>query len=221
MWSATWPKEVQGLARDFLKDYIQVNIGSLELKASKTVKNTVLYMDEYSKNSELSKIMRRVPKDDRVIIFTQTKKGADSLCRQLRMEGMPALAIHGGKSQGERDYVLAEFRNGKTPIMVATDVAARGIDVNDVKLVINYDMPMTVEDWVHRVGRTGRKTNTGYAEGTAITFFTSTNCKMASELLAALEGNDCDVAPQVMDFARSLPGKGGIKRFGAGGGGRF
>ena len=106
MWSATWPKEVQTLARDFLKDYIQVNIGSMELTASKHVKNTVLYLEEYSKNQELARIMRSVNNSDRVLIFTQTKKGADQLTRQMRSDGYPALAIHGGKTQGERDYGL-------------------------------------------------------------------------------------------------------------------
>ena len=123
----------------------------------------------------------------RVIIFTETKKSADNITRMLRQDGWPALAIHGDKTQQERDGVLQEFKAGKTPIMIATDVASRGLDVKEIKFVcrkivqcmnirsmilcdtvvslslqvINFDMPKEIEDYVHRIGRTGRKTNEG------------------------------------------------------------
>ncbi|OMO66350.1 hypothetical protein COLO4_30604 [Corchorus olitorius] len=111
-----------------------------------------------------------------------TKKG-HQITWQLRMDGWPALSIHGDKSQAERDWVLSEFKAGKSPIMTAADVAARGLDVKDVKYVINYDLPGSLEDYVHRIGRTGR----AGAKGTAYTFFTAANARFAEELIVILE----------------------------------
>lgn len=119
----------------------------------------------------------------KTLIFSLTKKGCDQLTRQLRSDGIHALAIHGDKKQAERDYVLEEFKNSKAPVMVATDVAARGLDVKDIKYVINYDFPSCCEDYVHRIGRTGR----AGAQGTAYTFFTSANCRQAKELIEILQ----------------------------------
>lgn len=96
----------------------------------------------------------------KTIIFVQTKRKADELTRAMRGGGWPALCIHGDKEQSERDWVLGQFRSGKTLILLATDVAARGLDVNDIKFVINYDYPNNSEDYVHRIGRTGRRDNT-------------------------------------------------------------
>ena len=130
MWSATWPKGIQGLARDFLKDYIQVAIGGLELKVNKTVSQTAhVLRDDYEKWGTLSKFMRGVKDGERAVIFAETKKGCDNLTRRLRSEGIPALAIHADKSHQERDYVLGEFKAGKCWCMCATDVASRGLDV--------------------------------------------------------------------------------------------
>ena len=95
----------------------------------------------------------------RIIIFCETKRGCDRLCTDMRRHGVNALAIHGDKSQQERDWVLQQFREGKAPIMLATDVAARGLDVQGIKFVVNYDFPQNgIEDYIHRIGRTGRKT---------------------------------------------------------------
>jgi ATP-dependent RNA helicase DDX5/DBP2 len=129
MWSATWPKEVQRLAQDYLKDYIQVNIGSLDLSASHNITQIVEICADYEKQSRLVAHLEKImdQKDNKSIIFTTTKRTADELTRHLRQDGWPALAIHGDKQQKERDWVLNEFRTGKSPIMVATDVASRGI----------------------------------------------------------------------------------------------
>lgn len=130
MWSATWPKEVQRLARDYLKDYIQVNIGSLELSASHNIKQIVEVVSEYEKKDRLLKHLEEALNEDKkskILVFTSTKRVADDITRFLRQDGFPALAIHGDKTQNERDWVLNEFRTGRTAIMVATDVASRGI----------------------------------------------------------------------------------------------
>lgn len=129
MWSATWPKSVQSLARDYLKDYIQVNIGSLELSASHTIKQIVEVCSDFEKREKCCNYLKQEMADEKskVIVFASTKRTCDELTTYLREEGWPALSIHGDKEQRERDWVLNEFRTGKSPIMVATDVAARGI----------------------------------------------------------------------------------------------
>ena len=139
----------------------QVNVGSDKLKASIHVKQIVEVIDEYNKRRRLLEILSGVKDGDRTLIFCETKRGCDDLTRNLRQEGWPALAIHGDKSQQERDWVLAEFKSGKSYLMVATDVASRGLDVKNIRLVVNYDMPQNgIEDYIHRIGRTGRKTLT-------------------------------------------------------------
>ena len=129
MWSATWPKEVQQLARDYLHDPIQVNIGSLELAASHTITQLVEVVSDFDKRDRLVKHLEIASKDkdSKIIIFASTKRTCDEITSYLRQDGWPALAIHGDKQQQERDWVLNEFRTGRSPIMVATDVAARGI----------------------------------------------------------------------------------------------
>ncbi|KAJ2897637.1 ATP-dependent RNA helicase dbp2 [Coemansia aciculifera] len=218
MWSATWPKEVQQMARDFLDDYIQVNIGSLELSASHLIKQIVEVIPEESKRQRLSSHLERImdQRDNKSIIFAMTKRNADDITRNLRQDGWPALAIHGDKSQSERDWVMREFRSGKSPIMVATDVASRGIDVKDVKFVINYDFPINIEDYVHRIGRTGR----AGASGTAITFFTTENSRSSKDLASILAEANQEVPPQLDEMARYSRrggGRGGA-RGGRGGG---
>lgn len=130
MWSATWPKEVQRLARDYLRDEIQVTVGSLELSASHTITQLVDVVEAYDKKEKLIKKvseMHEVNKNQLIIIFTSMKRTADQVTKMLRQEGFGALALHGDKEQSERDWVLRSFKEGKSPIMVATDVAARGI----------------------------------------------------------------------------------------------
>jgi len=135
-------------------------------------------------------------KENKTIVFAETKKKVDEITRSMRKAGWPAMCIHGDKSQGERDWVLAEFRSGRAPILVATDVAARGLDVEDVKFVINYDYPNGTEDYVHRIGRTGRSRNTG----TAYTFFTQNNAKQAKELVDVLKEANQVVNPKLFSL---------------------
>lgn len=129
MWSATWPKEVRQLAQDFLHDYIQTNIGSLELSANHRITQIVEVVSDFEKRDRMTKHLEQIMEDreNKVLIFTGTKRVADDITRFLRQDGWPALSIHGDKQQNERDWVLNEFKTGKSPIMVATDVASRGI----------------------------------------------------------------------------------------------
>ena len=198
MWSATWPREVQSLARDLCREEpVHINIGSIELTASHNIKQTVEVVKPFEKRQKLNKLLQSIMDGkSKILIFTETKKGCDDLTRDLRMAGMPALCIHGDKSQSERDWVLQEFRESKSPIMIATDVASRGLDVKDIVYVINYDLPRQIEDYVHRIGRTGR----AGAKGHAYTFFTEDKAKMAKELVAVMREADQEVPPDLAAF---------------------
>ncbi|TNM97497.1 hypothetical protein fugu_015653 [Takifugu bimaculatus] len=219
MWSATWPKEVRQLAEDFLKDYVQINVGALELSANHNILQIVDVCLENEKDNKLIQLMEEImaEKENKTIIFVETKKRCDDITRRMRRDGWPAMCIHGDKSQPERDWVLAEFRSGKAPILIATDVASRGLDVEDVKFVINYDYPNSSEDYIHRIGRTARSTN----KGTAYTFFTPGNVRQARELIRVLEEARQAINPKLLQLAdngRGGGGGGGRPRFRGGSG---
>ncbi|XP_049819775.1 probable ATP-dependent RNA helicase DDX17 isoform X2 [Aethina tumida] len=199
MWSATWPKEVQALATEFLKDYVQINVGSLQLSANHNILQIIDVCQEYEKETKLSTLLKEImsEKENKTIIFIETKRRVDDITRKMKRDGWPAVCIHGDKSQQERDWVLQDFRSGKAPILVATDVAARGLDVEDVKFVINFDYPSNSEDYVHRIGRTGRSQRTG----TAYTFFTPSNANKASDLVAVLKEAKQVINPKLQEMA--------------------
>merc|ERR1719412_2211012 len=183
MWSATWPREVQRLARDLCReDPVHVNVGSLDLRTAHTIRQYVEVVQEGDKRGRLRRLLEKVMDGSRILIFTGTKRDGDQLTREMRLDGFPALCIHGDKKQEERDWVLKEFKEGKSPILVATDVASRGLDVKDIKYVINYDFPSQIEDYVHRVGRTGR----AGATGSSYTFFTADKARHAGDLIKVL-----------------------------------
>uniref|UniRef100_UPI003AAE41CB probable ATP-dependent RNA helicase DDX17 isoform X3 n=1 Tax=Centroberyx gerrardi TaxID=166262 RepID=UPI003AAE41CB len=211
MWSATWPKEVRQLAEDFLKDYVQINVGALELSANHNILQIVDVCMESEKDNKLLQLMEEImaEKENKTIIFVETKKRCDDLTRRMRRDGWPAMCIHGDKSQPERDWVLSEFRSGKAPILIATDVASRGLDVEDVKFVINYDYPNSSEDYIHRIGRTARSTN----KGTAYTFFTPGNLRQARELIRVLEEARQAINPKLLQLVDTGRGGGGRPRF--------
>ncbi|XP_077240466.1 DEAD-box ATP-dependent RNA helicase 40-like [Tasmannia lanceolata] len=219
MYTATWPKEVRKIAGDLLVNPVQVNIGSVdELAANKSITQHVEVVAPMEKQRRLEQILRSQERGSKVIIFCSTKRLCDQLARSIG-RNFGAAAIHGDKNQGERDWVLNQFRSGKSPILVATDVAARGLDIKDIRVVINYDFPTGIEDYVHRIGRTGR----AGATGIAITFFSDQDWKHAADLLKVLEGANQQVPPQLREIAtRGGPtfnkGRGGISRWDSGGG---
>ncbi|CAI0455104.1 unnamed protein product, partial [Linum tenue] len=216
MYTATWPKEVRKIAADLLVNPVQVNIGNVdELVANKSITQHVEVLASMEKHRRLEQILRSQEPGSKVIIFCSTKKMCDQLARNLSRQ-FGAAAIHGDKSQGERDHVLSQFRSGRAPLLVATDVAARGLDVKDIRVVVNYDFPTGVEDYVHRIGRTGR----AGATGIAYTFFGEQDAKYASDLIKVLEGASQKVPPEIRDLA--LRGGGGFgrnRRWGNGNGG--
>ncbi|CAN8260751.1 unnamed protein product [Cochlearia groenlandica] len=207
MYTATWPKGVRKIAADLLVSPAQVNIGNVdELVANKSITQHIEVVAPMEKQRRLEQILRSQEPGSKVIIFCSTKRMCDQLTRNITRQ-FGAAAIHGDKSQPERDNVLNQFRSGRTPVLVATDVAARGLDVKDIRAVVNYDFPNGVEDYVHRIGRTGRAGATGHA----FTFFGEQDSKHASDLIKILEGANQQVPPQIREMAKR--GGGGMNKY--------
>jgi len=164
MFSATFPEEIRRSARDFLYNQLFLQVG-LVGGACTDVKQSFYQATKFEKRDQLLKILQdptRNPRE-RTLVFVKTKRNADFLATYLSEEGLPTTSIHGDRLQREREEALDDFKRGKMPILVATAVAARGLDIKDVMHVVNYDMPDEVEEYVHRIGRTGRVGNTGRA----------------------------------------------------------
>ncbi len=162
--SATISGDVDRLARRALNDHAAVEIGR-RAAAADGVEHILVAVDRPKKRHALQRLLQEVPERGRTLVFARTKFGVDKLARQLRSEGVHVAALHGGKTQRDRNQALDRFRLGKTNTLIATDVAARGIDVENIAMVVNYDVPNDPEVYVHRVGRTAR----AGAEGLALT----------------------------------------------------
>lgn len=198
MWSATWPQEVRNLAESYMKDYIQVTIGSEGLKTNSKIKQIVEVCSEREKEDKLLGVLEKF-KGDKIIVFCNMKRTCDDLEYMLSRSGYGAVAIHGDKTQNIRDKVLEDFRHGRRPILIATEVAGRGLDVSDIKLVINFDFPGSCEDYVHRIGRTARGDT---KEGISHTFFTPGDKGNARELVKMLREAKQDVPSDLEDMVR-------------------
>ena len=162
--SATMPKAIAELGSRFLTDPVRVSVAPAATTAER-VKQMVTFVDQKEKPALLAIALKNQP-IDRALVFTRTKHGADRVVRQLAACGLPSAAIHGNKSQAQRTTALQAFRDGRVRILIATDIAARGIDVSGVSHVFNYELPNVAEQYVHRIGRTAR----AGAEGIAISF---------------------------------------------------
>jgi ATP-dependent RNA helicase RhlE len=162
--SATMAPAVETLARSMLVEPVRVSI-SPAVTTAQTVDQSVMFVARAEKRARLEDVLRD-ESVHRALVFTRTKHGANRLSEQLGRAGIGSAAIHGNKSQGARERALESFRQGLTRVLVATDVAARGIDIDDVSLVVNFDLPNVAESYVHRIGRTGR----AGARGRAISF---------------------------------------------------
>ena len=218
MFTATWPKAVQKIADSFTTNPIRIQIGSGgdKLTANKSITQSVEVLEEEEKWERCVAILKKeLGKSDTCIMFAGTKRRCDFLDRRLRQSGFSSAgSIHGDKDQYEREMVLDNFRKGRGNILVATDVAARGLDIPGVAAVIVYDFPLQVEDYVHRIGRTGRAGR----EGKAFTFFTKDNRGAANELIEILEGAGQNVPLALAAMQRK--GGGGGRGYSGGRGGR-
>lgn len=164
-YSATLDKQIREVVREYLKDPVRIEIGSV-LKPSENIE---LQTFEVAQEKKLELLEHLLGKEKgSFLVFVRTKHGADRIAKKLSRSGWPATQIHGDRSQSQRNAALRSFSEGKHRVLVATDVAARGIDVKHVAHVVNYDMPKVAEDFVHRVGRTGRAANRGVASTFAI-----------------------------------------------------
>lgn len=142
------------------------------------------------------KLVRGIYDGSKILIFCQTKKNSDWVSRTLQNEGFRAVSIHGDKSQKDRDKIMGLFKDERVPILVATNLAARGLDVKDIRYVINYDFPTQMEEYVHRVGRTGR----AGAIGTSFTFFTAEDGRFTKDLIKILNDNGQKIPDELWDF---------------------
>ncbi len=161
MFSATFSREIRSLARDLLRDPVEIQV-AVSGKPVDGVRQVVYPVDRERKRELLS---HRIGAENwrQVLVFTRTKHGANRLAKQLETDGLSAAAIHGNKSQSARNRALSDFKAGKVRVLVATDVAARGIDIDRLPRVVNYELPHVAEDYVHRIGRTARAGNDGHA----------------------------------------------------------
>lgn len=211
MFSATWPMNLRGLAETFMREPMRVTIGSDELSANHRVEQSVEVLeDSRAKQGRLESFLRNIgagprghsPKD-KVIIFALYKKEAQRVEDTLKRKGYNVAGIHGDLSQQQRIASLDAFKSGQAPLLVATDVAARGIDVPLVEYVVNYTFPLTIEDYVHRIGRTGRAGRTGKS----ITYFTPEDKSHAGELIRILKDSNQPVPKEMLQFPTTIKRK--------------
>jgi len=199
MFSATWPREIQKLALEFCREKpIHIVIGSNDLSVNLRIKQNIEVMDNSMKQFRCAQLIQNVVNGSKVLIFTQTKKGADQLTYFLGSSGVQAHSIHGDKTQGQRDFIMRQFKTGRTNILVATDLAARGLDVADIRYVINYDFPTNIEDYIHRVGRTGRAGR----DGVSYTFFSRDDYRHSYKLIDILQETDQEIPDDLYRIAR-------------------
>ena len=216
MFSATFPPNIQRLASDFLQDYIFLTVGRVG-SASKDVTQTVEFVEERDKIDTLMRFLLTI-EEGLILIFVETKRSCDYVEDVLCSQGFPACSIHGDKSQREREDALRTFKRGITPVMVATDVASRGLDIPNVTQVINFDLPTNIDDYVHRIGRTGRAGNTG----SALAFVNEKNSGIIRELRDLLDENEQEVPAWLNQMCQYSGGRGGGGgRRGRGGGSSF
>ena len=182
MFSATFPRQMEALARRILRRPVEVEVGGRSV-VCKDVEQTVLMLEESEKYFKLLELLGQYQERGSVLVFVERQEDADRLLKELLKSGYPCMSLHGGMDQSDRDSVITDFKQSVTRLLVATSVAARGLDVRELILVVNYASPNHYEDYVHRVGRTGRAGNKGYA----VTFITLEQGRYAGDIIKALE----------------------------------
>jgi ATP-dependent RNA helicase DDX23/PRP28 len=193
MFSATMPPEVELIAKKYLRHPVTVRIGDVDSGKNKRIEQHVIYLSDSQKKGKLTEELRKLSEDDKVIIFVNEKRTCDSICWHVESLKYNAGALHGGKGQDQREETLESFRSNKIQILVATDVAGRGLDIPDVSHVINFDCPNKIQNYCHRIGRTGRAGKFG----TATTFLTDKDTEIMFDLKQYLEQTDSPVPHQL------------------------
>ncbi|GMQ04094.1 hypothetical protein CsSME_00049630 [Camellia sinensis var. sinensis] len=206
MFSATWPPAVHQLAQEFMDpNPVKVVVGSEDLAANHDVMQIVEVLDDRARDERLVSLLEKYHKSqrNRVLVFVLYKKEAARVETMLQKRGWKVVSIHGDKAQHARTKALSLFKEGSCPLMIATDVAARGLDIPDVEVVINYSFPLTTEDYVHRIGRTGRAGKKGVAH----TFFMKENKGLAGELVNVLREAGQTVPAALINFGTHVKKK--------------
>ena len=204
LFSATFPPKMEALSKKVLNKPIEIIVGGKAVVAPE-IQQIVEVMSEESKFTRLLHLLGETHQDEdaRSLCFVDRQEAAESLMNQIMRRGYPCHTIHGGKDQYDRDSVISDFKAGIFPVLVATSVAARGLDVKQLKMVVNYDCPNHLEDYVHRAGRTGRAGNTGRA----VTFITGDQGRYASDVVKALKQSGVDVPEDVQKLADTFQEK--------------
>ncbi|XP_077018350.1 putative ATP-dependent RNA helicase DDX43 isoform X2 [Tamandua tetradactyla] len=197
MTSATWPHAVRRLAQSYLREPMIVYVGTLDLVAVNTVKQSIIVTTEEEKRSHIQSFLESMSPKDKVIVFVSRKAVADHLSSDLILRHLSVESLHGNREQSDREKALENFKTGKVRILIATDLASRGLDVHDVTHVYNYDFPRNIEEYVHRVGRTGRAGRTGVS----ITLITRNDWRVATELINILERANQSVPEELVSMA--------------------
>ncbi|KFA66285.1 hypothetical protein S40285_01863 [Stachybotrys chlorohalonatus IBT 40285] len=201
LFSATMPRIIDSLTKKVLKSPIEITVGGRSVVA-KEIEQVVEVRDEDTKFNRVLELLGELyerDEDARTLLFVERQEKADDLLKELMMKGYPCMSIHGGKDQIDRDSTISDFKKGVVPILIATSVAARGLDVKQLKLVINYDAPNHLEDYVHRAGRTGRAGN----RGVAVTFVTPEQENCAVGIAKALEQSEQPVPERLNEMRKS------------------
>ncbi|KAL8956408.1 MAG: hypothetical protein Q9193_006074 [Seirophora villosa] len=204
LFSATFPRQMEALARKALVKPVEIVVGGRSVVAPE-ITQIVEVRSEDTKFHRLLELLGQLyeeekNEDDRTLIFVDRQESADGLLKDLMRKGYPCMSIHGGKDQIDRDSTIDDFKAGVTPILIATSVAARGLDVKQLKLVVNYDAPNHLEDYVHRAGRTGRAGNTG----TAVTFITSEQDRYSVDISKALRQSGQEIPEDLQKLAEGF-----------------
>lgn len=204
LFSATFPKQMDILARKVLHKPIEIVVGGISTVCD-DVEQIVEVINEEEKFLRLLQVLGEwyEVETEQILIFVDRQDAADHLLRDLLKRGYPCLSLHGGKDQADRDSTISDFKLGNIPILIATSVAARGLDVKDLGLVINYECPNHMEDYVHRVGRTGRAGN----KGTAITFITKEQERFAPDIVKALKTSNVPIPKELENLSESFLSK--------------
>ncbi|XP_054248846.1 probable ATP-dependent RNA helicase DDX43 [Indicator indicator] len=197
MTSATWPDGVRRLAKSYLKNPMIVYVGTLDLAAVNTVEQKVLVVLEGEKRALMQHFVDSMKPKDKVIIFVGKKNTVDDIASNFGLQGIPVQSLHGNREQYDREQALDDFKKGRVRILVATDLASRGLDVHDITHIFNFDFPRNIEEYVHRIGRTGRAGRTGVA----LTLVTEHDWRVASELIEILERANQVVPHQLVAMA--------------------
>ncbi|KAI4524079.1 P-loop containing nucleoside triphosphate hydrolase protein [Schizophyllum commune Tattone D] len=202
LFSATFPKQMDSLARKILKKPLEITVGGRSVVAAE-IEQIVEVREEDTKFMRLLEILGQMYNEDpdcRTLIFVDRHEAADNLLRELMRKGYLCMSLHGGREQVDRDATIADFKAGVVPIVIATSVAARGLDVKQLKLVINYDAPNHMEDYVHRAGRTGRAGN----KGTCVTFIEPEQERYSVDIYRALKASNASVPKELEAMANGF-----------------